>query len=475
MKTSFFYTLSAFALLTSGCGGEGASATPTVASSSASQQNASSQAVSSQISSASSSDASSFSASSESSSVVLQSSSSFAFGSSSSLASFSSSASSTSSANDARYQTEKITYFDTEDGVDYRASTSGSLAAAIDGEGNIYMTGAYFDDLKFQTDFMIIKTSPDGHELWRNLYESDDGKSYVAQDIVIGNDGAIYIGGVSTQSYTASDKRDILIMKIDTAGIRQWTEIVPTNSWGYAKAIDVDSNDNIFIAGELKQNGLMGQFLTKYSSDGEEAWTNYYSEANNSIDSGDLLIDQNDAIYLTAQIPSQKSSYLVKVDNNGSQAWKKTFEDDNIDLAVSDSALYKTSIQTSNNDHEINVLKMDTIGNTLWEKKFDIANNETLHAVVSDKEGSLYLAGSNQDNANNSALYFSKVTSDGTLLWTHTYAAEYAWTNSILLNMPDIFLIGTHHNETPSFPGFESISSGTGNIYMIHLEAIETP
>lgn len=373
----------------------------------------------------------------------------------------------TSENNSITYKVHKIIYFETEDAIDYRASTSGSKFSVVDQDGNIYIIGAYFDQIEFQTNFIIIKTSSDGSETWRNIYKSSDGSSFVAEDIAIGQNGDIYIAGVSTQSYTASDTRDILIMKIDSVGIQQWVDVINTGSWGYAKSIVVDTYDNVFFAGEINQNNVKNQFLIKYSSDGEAQWTNYYGDTNNRFVE-DLLIDQSDNVYLTGLIQNQEKSHLIKVDNNGSQIWEKEFNETNLKLAISNNTLHKVSVHDSQQDREINILTMNTSGDTLSQHNVDIASEEVLHSIIADAEGSLYLTGSNIDNNNNN-LFFSKLSSESVLLWTHQYQAQYAWTNSILLYEENITLVGTHYNESPTFPGFESITSGTGNIYMIQM------
>ena len=74
---------------------------------------------------------------------------------------------------------------------------------------------------------------------------------------------------------TSSGGQDIILVKYNSSGTKQWTKQLGTSSNDVGNGVTTDSSDNIYVTGytegDLDGNTNLGQkdiFLVKYNSDG---------------------------------------------------------------------------------------------------------------------------------------------------------------------------------------------------------------
>ena len=121
----------------------------------------------------------------------------------------------------------------------------------------------------------------------------------------------IYLTG-STQGgldgNTNSGKSDIILVKYNSSGVKQWTKQLGTSSHetGYWDPITVDSSNNFYVTG-YSYGGLDGNtffggggdiFLVKYNSNGTKQWTRQLGTSEQDLGFG-VTVDSSDNIYLT--------------------------------------------------------------------------------------------------------------------------------------------------------------------------------
>jgi hypothetical protein len=98
---------------------------------------------------------------------------------------------------------------------------------------------------------------------------------------------------------TSSDGQgghDVLIAKFDSSGTLQWDRTLGDSSNDYAQGVAIDSSDNIIIAGHGYFGGSWTGFVAKYNSSGVIQWQKKINTGSSdyirkcAVDSSDNII-----------------------------------------------------------------------------------------------------------------------------------------------------------------------------------------
>src|SRR5438876_1829703 len=148
-------------------------------------------------------------------------------------------------------------------------------AIALDGEGNVYVTGfASISGNGF--DIATIKYTPEGTQEWAVIYNGTGNSEDKAFGIAVDGVGNIYVTGYSTQ---ALNNTDIVTIKYSPAGSLLWTSVFngPDNQSDKAFGIAVDAAYNVYAAGYSQAGGQEDMILLKYNtSSGQIVWNRTY-------------------------------------------------------------------------------------------------------------------------------------------------------------------------------------------------------
>lgn len=182
---------------------------------------------------------------------------------------------------------------------------------AIDAGGNLYITGVTYADAEAMPtpekgNIFLAKFSNDGVKLWKKQYGSAEDD--VAYSVKIDSQGDIFISGVTTgdlDDNTQKGAGDIFLSKFKSNGDRIWT--VQYGSYGsdIACSMDIDREDNIYIAGgtsgDLVNNAFAGDvwniFLTKLNIEGDIDWIRQFGTSR--FDSACSVTTGESKIYIT--------------------------------------------------------------------------------------------------------------------------------------------------------------------------------
>jgi len=248
-------------------------------------------------------------------------------------------------------------------GGTYEASGN---AITLDSHGNVYVTGQYggvgdFGDFELTavggTEIFVAKLDSDGNWLWAS--RAGDYGTIMGYGITVdGNEDIIVIGEIygsadfgnyTVQGYF-SWGRDVVIAKIDNQGEWLWakrsgddTDLL-VSSVNRGQSVAVDSTNNIYITGRVKLGGNFGDtyldtpnisnvFVAKLNEDGEWLWA-LQAGSNGNDNSYDIIVDDNDRIYVTGWIDSHatfgdhdiqnlgdKNLFVARIDANGNWLW----------------------------------------------------------------------------------------------------------------------------------------------------------
>lgn len=202
-------------------------------------------------------------------------------------------------------------------------SSDRAEAVAVDGLGNVYVTGYFSGTASFgsQTissaglqDVFIAKYNTNGVLQWVTSaggMESDFGFG-----IDVNNLGEVFITGsfkdmasFGSFSLTATNTTsDIFVAKLNTSGVFQWVKSGSGNYSNLGRSIGADNYGNVYVTGQfsdtltfdLTHNNQSQNiiFLVKFNSSGVEQWFTTLDGAVSNV-ANDMVVDSDGEIYVT--------------------------------------------------------------------------------------------------------------------------------------------------------------------------------
>lgn len=239
--------------------------------------------------------------------------------------------------------------------------------------------GDNFDNLS------VLKQTKDGGYLLAGSTNSDSG------------------GDVSQPNLGAANTYDYWVVKTDSLGNMQWN-----------KRYGGNENDELYAALQTPDGGyLLGGYT---NSD-----TNYY----------------------ISQPPRGGFDFwIIKIDALGNKQWDKRFGGNIDDILLSmqqttDGGYILGGYTDSNNGKDVSqpqfgpayttdywIVKTDSLGNKLWDKRFGGDNNDNLYAVQQTADGGYILGGSTESDSGGSVTEFPRGTSDYWIVKTDSLGNE---------------------------------------------------
>jgi hypothetical protein len=201
-------------------------------------------------------------------------------------------------------------------------------AIAVDGSGNVYVTG-YSIGSGTSEDYATIKYDPDGNQLWEKRYNGTGNSRDNAKAIAVDGSGNVYVTGYSIGSGTFYD---YATLKYDPNGNQLWEKRYngPGNSDDGANAIAVDGSGNVYVTGGSDDSGTSWDYATlKYDPNGNQLWEKRYNGTGNSDDGANAIaVDGSGNVYVTGGSDDSGTSWdyaTLKYDPNGNQLWEKRY------------------------------------------------------------------------------------------------------------------------------------------------------
>lgn len=164
----------------------------------------------------------------------------------------------------------------------------------VDSAGTIYiagMTRGSFTTVQntFYSQALLMKYDATGNTVWIQQFgtSGDDDADAVALD----SRGNIYVAGrVANEDRTTSDKQDAFTAKFDAAGNRLWIAYDHSTGEDRNYGVAVDSANYIYSVGyaggdlnERKNAGYQDVVVLKYDTDGNRQWTYLYGSSRTDI------------------------------------------------------------------------------------------------------------------------------------------------------------------------------------------------
>jgi hypothetical protein len=287
-----------------------------------------------------------------------------------------------------------------------------AYALAVDSSGNVYVTGRSYGS-GTDRDYATLKYDPAGNQLWVRRYNGPGNLDDWATALAVDGSGNVYVTGESVDS--SGIFYDYATLKYDPVGNQLWVRRYdgPGNAWEYASAIAVDGSGNVYVTGASDGSGTYYDYATlKYDPNGTQLWVRRYNGPGNLDDLAyALAVDSPGNVYVTGRSGGSGTSddyATLKYDLAGNQLWVRSYNGPgNLDdwayaIAVDGSGnVYVTGWSYgSGTSDDYATLKYDPAGNQLWEKRYDGPGNSTdmAWAIAVDSSGNVYVTGHSYDS-----------------------------------------------------------------------------
>ncbi len=337
---------------------------------------------------------------------------------------------------------------------------------AVDGSGNSYITGRFgSSSISFgnttlsnlgSDDIFIVKYDPQGNVLWAKMAGGTAGD--VGNGIAVDGSGNIYITGQYTSSsisfdnivLTSTGGADVFTAKYDPSGNVLWAKSAGGSGGDYGKGIALDGSGNIYVTGEFSNSISFGStvvthptgqagFIVKYDPSGNVAWAK-----NTGGSSGfGIAADGNGNSYVTGW--DGLNVFVIRYDAQGNLLWTQNGTGSGFQIGrsiavdgsgncyvtgffQSDSISFGGTVLPSIGLDDVFVVKYDPSGNVLWAKSAGGIGSDDAFGIAVDGSGNCYVTGrfsnpgisfggTTLSNAGNQDIFIAKYGPSGNLYW----------------------------------------------------------
>ena len=329
------------------------------------------------------------------------------------------------------------------------AGSSNGIAIAVDGSGNSYVTGNFQGSAAFGNttlistggshDIFVAKYDVAGNVVWAKKAGGTNGDSGSA--IAIDGSGDIYVTGAfygtatfDSTTFSSTGLEDIFIAKYDDTGNVVWARRAGGISTDAAYGIAVDGSGNSYITGDffgsasfgsttLTSAGSLDFFMAKYDAAGNIVWVKRAGGTDDEYGYG-IVVDGSGNSYLTGAFYgtaafgsttlSNTSSFydvfVAKFDAAGNVVWAKraggTNGDSGSAIAIDGSGnsyvtgafvgaatFGSTTFSSVGGSYDIFVAKYDAAGNVVWARRAGGTDEDSAYGIAVDGSGNSYVTG----------------------------------------------------------------------------------
>jgi len=317
-----------------------------------------------------------------------------------------------------------------------------AMAMVLDGFGNVYVTGSSSRRSGTYTeDYLTIKYYPNGDTAWVRRYNGPGDSLDRASDIAIDGFGNVYVTG---ESYDTGANPDYVTIKYypngDTAWLRRYNG--PGNWRDIGQAIAVDGSNNIYVTGYSYGSGTDFDYATiKYYPNGDTAWVRRYNGPADSSDAAYAVTTSASGYCYVVGFSQGSGTFFdyvtIKYYPNGDTAWTRRYDgpahstDEACAVAVDDYGnVYVAGTSAGvGTGSGYATIKYNSYGDTVWVRRYEKAS---AYDMVLDGYGNVYVTGNARTDGLNTEDYTTiGYYPDGDTIWVRKYngpadSADYA-------------------------------------------------
>jgi len=305
-------------------------------------------------------------------------------------------------------------------------------ALAIDGSGNVYVTGYSLSSTTLK-DYATVKYLSDGDTAWVRRYDVPGGGDDYARAIVVDASGNVYVTGYSVGCW---GNTDIVTLKYHPDGATGWEAIFggTGNGWDGGSAIAVDGTGGVYVTGYAVGFGTDEDYVTiKYSSEGGD-WRTYDGPADSTDVGLAIAVDGSGNVYVTGRSIGSGTSYdyaTIKYLPDGDTAWVRRYNGtgndwDEAGAVAADNFgnVYVTGRSTgSGTSYDYATIKYLPDGDTAWVRRYNGQGNgyDQATAIAVDNSGNVYVTGASTGSGTGLDFATIKYLANGDTGWVIRY------------------------------------------------------
>jgi len=292
-------------------------------------------------------------------------------------------------------------------------------AIAVDADGNVYVIGES-QGSGTDYDFLTIKYSPTGAEVWEARFDSA-GKYDAGAAIALDVTGNVYVTGTTTKSSGALDYTTIKYAP--DGGEPLWVNSTPGPSpygaWAFPWAMAVDASGDVYVTGRIASSSQnLGQTIKCSGSDGHTLWQKTAGEAFWA-----LALDGSGNPIVTGYNSSIEYLTVKYACSDGSELHSATFANgEGYGVAVdAQDNVYVTGFAYSGWGR-CGTIKYDADLVQQWVALSDFGVDDEARDIALDASGNVWVTGHTVDHhSTGGALTIAYDAATGSRLWHDIY------------------------------------------------------
>ena len=319
---------------------------------------------------------------------------------------------------------------------------------AVDGSGNVYITG-YFLNSSSSRNVFIIKYNTSGTLQWqRKLADTSNANDQNDWGLSIAVDGSgnVYVTG--RYGNLTVGNANVFITKYNTSGTIQWKRklagtAVSQSQYDVGFGIAVDSSGNVYVTGSTYTSvGTTGAVIIKYNTSGTIQWQRQLSDSNFATynDTGfGIAVDSSSNVYVTGSFLNSSSgtnAFITKYNTSGTIQWQRKLSDSltaasqsdfGYSIAVDSSGnVYVTGTwKNASNGYNAFIAKYNSSGSIQWQRKLSdslsaVNQNDVGYGIYVDSFGVVYITGNFSNSSSGTNAFILKAPNDGSKTGTYT-------------------------------------------------------
>ncbi|MHA1618258.1 MAG: hypothetical protein ACTSVZ_03185 [Promethearchaeota archaeon] len=254
---------------------------------------------------------------------------------------------------------------------------------------------------------------------WTNVWGGE--LIEIGSDIAMDTTGLVVVGRTWSYGY---GEEDCAILKFDLDGNLLWNVVYGTEGLDLLTGVWIDDEGYIYAVGWVYENTTetVNHLLLKLNQNGDLLWNRTWGEERGAVLYNIDGDNENQIFYVvgTSRLDEDENDfYIGKYNFDGQLLWNTT-----IDLPV-DNFAFDVYIQDSNQiyvcgeqDDNTILIKMNGIGEFLWNASWGGSSYDNILAVQVDQSGNVYVSGRSYSfGPGINAAYLEKYDTNGNQLW----------------------------------------------------------
>ncbi len=306
-----------------------------------------------------------------------------------------------------------------------------ATCVAVDPQNNVVVAGCTHPDI-WNSGYLVVKYTPAGETLWSRSYISN-GEENGAVAVETDNQGNVILAANDDDHF----EYDYLVVKYSPTGDELWCRRYNTEEDYYEELVgmQLDAEGNIYLTGtsEAPGAGEDEEVATiKYSPSGESLWARRWEEMP-ALGAGLALTPAGPCIGVNYRHWGRDSNaLLLQYDSSGNELWEQRLAGpgqrcgggaDDVVFDPEGNVIAVGHLEMTGEGLDLATAKYSPAGELLWLQTYHNleCHEDAAIAVAIDSWGSVYVTGKSEGDGTGFDYVTLKYSATGGLLWFRRY------------------------------------------------------